>query len=306
MYSNEEQSILNICRYKCWDFLCKKNVVGIGMGYKVTKGITTNKLCIQVFVTKKYPLCQISKKNIIPNCYESIQTDVIESGYFKALQLTDRVRPVPGGYSVGPSSLPIAGSLSCVVTDKKFFYILGCNHIFTNGNLLPISTPILQPSIYDGGVLATDIVATLSKYIPLKFLSPTETPVNFADAALAKVTIPNEILPQIAILGQLSGIAFSHLGTVIQKAGRSTGYTSGIVTTLGASFVSNLPDGRKALMLNQVLCNIKVAGGDSGALALDSNNFALGQIINGSDNMAAFTPITTILNLFSVDLVISY
>ena len=60
------------------------NVVGVGIGFKERKNISTKKLCLKVYVLKKIPPGKLSKDQLIPKKLEGIETDVEEVGRLKA------------------------------------------------------------------------------------------------------------------------------------------------------------------------------------------------------------------------------
>src|SRR3712207_9100147 len=74
-----EENIAHICDCDYKYFLNKKNVVGIGLGYKVKNGFYTNQLCVQVFVSRKYSENEININDKIPSMYKGIPTDVKET-----------------------------------------------------------------------------------------------------------------------------------------------------------------------------------------------------------------------------------
>src|SRR3712207_8306530 len=115
--SKLEQNIANICNCEYTYFLNKSNVVGVGCGYKIKKGFYTNQLCIQVFVSKKYPENQLNSNDMIPLMYKGIPTDVKETGNFDACSLNVKIRPALSGYSVSANMSEIAGTLGCLVTN---------------------------------------------------------------------------------------------------------------------------------------------------------------------------------------------
>ncbi|MCD3195812.1 hypothetical protein G8S49_11680, partial [Clostridium botulinum C] len=82
--SEIEENIVNICHCDYKYFLNKRNVVGLGLGYKVKNGFHTNQLCVQVLVSRKFPENEININDKIPSMYKGIPTDVKETGYFRA------------------------------------------------------------------------------------------------------------------------------------------------------------------------------------------------------------------------------
>ncbi len=62
-------------------FLKKANVVGVGVGHKVTEGKEEeNEPCMAVFVSQKLPLSLLKDDDIIPKDIGNLKTDVIETG----------------------------------------------------------------------------------------------------------------------------------------------------------------------------------------------------------------------------------
>jgi len=67
------------------ELMNKTGVVGCSIGYKEIDGKKTDKLSIVCYVKKKKKEEELKTKNIIPEEIEGIQTDVVESGEFKAM-----------------------------------------------------------------------------------------------------------------------------------------------------------------------------------------------------------------------------
>lgn len=67
------------------ELLKKKNVVGLGIGYKETNGQETGQLSLIVMVRKKEPPSQLDARDLIPSQIEGIPVDVKEVGEIVAL-----------------------------------------------------------------------------------------------------------------------------------------------------------------------------------------------------------------------------
>jgi hypothetical protein len=67
------------------EIMAKKNVVGVGVGYRERGGLPTNELSLVVFVSKKLPAQALSAQDSIPSYIEGVPTDVKEVGTIKAL-----------------------------------------------------------------------------------------------------------------------------------------------------------------------------------------------------------------------------
>jgi hypothetical protein len=67
------------------DLLKKKNVVGVGIGYKKVEGQETGLLSLVVMVRKKEPPSQLDATDLIPAEIEGVPVDVVEVGEIVAL-----------------------------------------------------------------------------------------------------------------------------------------------------------------------------------------------------------------------------
>ena len=67
------------------ELLKKKNVVGLGIGYKEVGGQKTDQLSLVVMVRKKEPHSQQNPQDIIPPEIEGVTVDVKEVGEIVAL-----------------------------------------------------------------------------------------------------------------------------------------------------------------------------------------------------------------------------
>lgn len=296
--------IKNVCNNKYEDFLCKPNVVGVCMAYKIIGGKPTHCPCICVLVSKKLPKCQLNKSDLIPSMYDCILTDVVEVGTIEANAFTSKIRPVQFGYSIGPVGKGWAGTAGALVSDGTSQYILSNNHVLAGENTLPIGIGILQPSLIDGGVAPTDVVANLTKYVPIQFKTTTTVPTNFIDAAIAKVTSPSIFTKNIAKIGSVTGVILPTLNLAVQKSGRTTELTKGKITGLNATITVSYSGGKTALFKNQIITTAMSAAGDSGSLVLDNSRRAVGLLFAGSTTITALNPITTVLNSLAVKLVV--
>jgi hypothetical protein len=67
------------------DLLKKKNVVGLGIGYKEIEGEETGLLSLVVMVKKKESPSQLAATDLIPSQIEGVPVDVKEVGEIVAL-----------------------------------------------------------------------------------------------------------------------------------------------------------------------------------------------------------------------------
>lgn len=253
---------------------------------------------------KKIGLNYLPSDKLIPIKYKGIETDVVESGEFESLGFTDRIRPVPGGYSIGSSEVPLGGTMSCMVHHNGEYYILGCNHFLAFFNTLPLGTSIIQPSLNDHGVAPRDTVAALYKFIPLQLVTSTHSSENYVDCAIAKISNMSLVSNKIALLGAIHKIILPSLDQSVRKVGKTTGITYGYVTAFHATTRLNISTTKELIFKDQIITTAMADKGDSGSLLMDLNNNAVGMIVGGSiKSKTTVTPITTVLNSLNVELV---
>ena len=225
----------NLKEKEAW-LLEKANVVGCGIGEKIKAGLPLGRICLKVYVEKKLPLNKLAKRDIIPRTLSLIETDIEEVGKIRALQslsgFTSRYRPALGGVSLGHYRIT-AGTFGCLVKDKatQGAFILSNNHVLANSNKAQEGDSILQPAPYDGGSPPKDIIGTLERWVEIKFGKEA----NLVDAALARPKNLKLVKPEIMEIGAPIGIIKPKLGMLIQKSGRTTGYTAGKVKDISAT-----------------------------------------------------------------------
>lgn len=230
-----------------------------------------------------------------------------------------------------------AGTLGGLVEDSGGqAHILSNNHVLAQGNDLPLGTPVVQAALSDGGSGSCTpaggdpaaMVASLSAFVPIEFCKPrgriAKCNANTVDAAIAIVETCGSG-PCVISTGDILDIGplapdttAASLGMAVQKSGRTTGHTLGIVAAIDVDlYVCYAPlpadcDQAKyiALFVNQV----RVDGGgfsspgDSGSVIVecdgsegcDPNPRAVGLLFAGGVNTTYFNPIDEVLTSLSV------
>ncbi len=163
---NDARSILNEAKQQ---LLHCSNVVATGIGYKISGDKTLTEPSLICSVSKKLATVELSRKDLIPKSFDGIPTDVVASGIIRAFApQTDRLRPVPGGISIGHFDIT-AGTLGCWVKRGAETYLLSNNHVIANSNDARRGDSILQPGPIDGGERPGDVITTLAEFIPIFF-----------------------------------------------------------------------------------------------------------------------------------------
>ena len=278
------------------ELLKKANVVGVGIGEKITGGLPVGRLSLKVYVEKKIKKSRLAKSDIVPLELSQIETDVEAVGKIKPLANTARIRPAIGGVSIGHYKIT-AGTLGCLVRDKKTGrnFILSNNHVLANSNSAKKGDIIIQPGAADGGKAPEDKIANLERWVEIDFTDVG----NLVDSSLAAPVSEEVVKPEIASIGAPRGVSKAKLKMIVQKSGRTTGHTMGKIKDVSATM--KVRYGRKAAVFrNQILTTAMSQGGDSGSLVLDQKNRAVGLLFAGSDLATLCNPIQEVLKLLEV------
>lgn len=303
------------------------NVVGMGYGVKWSNGEPTGKPALLALVSQKVDKEELAAEDVIPKKIGEMPTDVLAIGEPFAGQaepievgielLARRARPASGGYSVGHRNIT-AGTIGTCVYDMvgtpgnpvgmpQHYYILSNNHVLANSNNATPGDAILQPGPFDGGVDPSDRIAALSRFIPISFDPPVPRILhrNLVDAAVAEGQF-HDLKREIHWVGHLRGWrprAQVPVGLVVHKTGRTTNYTTGRITAINATIDVNYGGGRVARFRDQILTTPMSAGGDSGSLVADRDNFAVGLLFAGSPQVTVLNQIQHVRSLLRVEIV---
>jgi hypothetical protein len=220
----------------------------------------------------------------IPAAVEGVPTDVVEARDFSIWRpippiYQRKVRPAMGGLSIGHYEIT-AGTLGCLVHDRRERYILSNNHVLANENRGSEGDPILQPGRFDGGKLERDVLARLVTYVALD-----PDGLNLVDSALAEPYRPDDVTPDVLNIGRLKGSREPRLGEEVRKSGRTSRLTRGVVEDASATIRVGYSRG-SFLFTDQMIVRGTSggfsAGGDSGAVIAGSDDKAVGLLFGGS------------------------
>jgi hypothetical protein len=285
-------------------------IQGLGLGEKISNGKVGDELALRVYVARKKPLSQVTnrvpKRVRVPELGE-FPTDVEEIGRVEAESFRERARPAMPGCGLGHPNVSV-GTFGCLVRkrgDASRLYILSNSHVLADEGVAAIDDPILQPGPADGGG-RRDRLARLSEFQPFTFSRVGY--VNFIDAAIAEVD-PGRVEEAIRILGVPPAGKGRVLrrGMQVQKVGRTTDHTVGVVRDVNYRFslnYKNADTGRRARVgfRDQVLCSRYTAGGDSGSLVMNMRGYALGLHFAGSPSTSVFSRIRDVFSALDLEL----
>jgi hypothetical protein len=167
----EIQQISELRKSNQTSLLEKRNVIGVGVGYKETSGQKTSDLSLSVLVRNKLAHQDLNTKDLVPSSIDGIPTDVVRVGKVVAYKShKDRFRPTPGGVSIGHFAIT-AGTFGAPVKDATTgeLLLLSNNHVLANSNDAHINDSIIQPGAADGGRGPQDRIANLLRFVPIRY-----------------------------------------------------------------------------------------------------------------------------------------
>jgi len=294
--------------------LAYKNVVSVGVGFKIKEGVVKREISLVFGVVKKVREEELKDIDIIPKEIDGISTDVIETGAFTAppppaglvKPRKKKYRPVKGGSSISHIESNIPGTAGGIVKLNKKKFILSTNHVAALMNEAELNDPIIQPAKADGGK-SDDIIGYLEDFT---FINFSKGVINELDAALISPVNDKMVSESIIDIGKVKGFEEADLGIQVKKSGRTTGLTSGHIIQLGVLIVIIYPGDKSAIFKDQILvigteARKFIAYGDSGSFVINpATKRVIGLAFAGSlyRNYALITPMRKIIEFFGVEI----
>lgn len=298
-----------------------QNVVGIGVGTKFVDGKETQTQCVRFYVASKIHKNALTAKELLPAEIDGIPTDVIVTGRFRMLSTASdnklKRRPIRPGTSVGFKIPPpkdnfvMAGTFGAVVSKGGKRFILSNNHVLAENGVVALGAAIFQPGLLDGGNVATDQVAKLTRFIEVK-----GTGMNKVDCAIAEILpgigVNPRHMPSVGKLNSTTPIPAAN-NMLVMKTGRTTGHTRGKIIDTAADVNVGFNDKNGNDIVGTFADQIIIvgtpspggfsAGGDSGSLIVDrSSKRATGLLFAGSDTHTVANHIADVLAALGVTL----
>jgi hypothetical protein len=248
-------------------------VTGIDIGYKYTDGKKSDVQSVRIHVVEKKDKSVLEAAEIFPTQIDGVPVDVIQAVYHPqreqvdvSLERTGRMDPIQPGISVSHPSVT-AGTLGAIVFDLTDGApcILSNWHVLVGSNAARPGDPIIQPGTADSGRAPNDTVARLERSI----LGPD------GDAAIARLTNARSVSnAQFQTNVRVTEARLPQVGEAVEKSGRTTATTRGIVDGVGRYFITYDDRGRVGIDGFKIVATIPgnpnndeiSAGGDSGSL----------------------------------------
>jgi hypothetical protein len=285
------------------------HAVGVGM----LRG--SDQYCIQVFINDADQEMWVgSGAATLPNNYRGVPLVLIEmpvagflsdaglSSFATWDQYSNGIREhqevIIGGISGANTNLTgQSGTIGYFCTRKsrlsrrREIHLLSNSHVFADLRKAKVDDGdlIMQPS--PGEPASNRPIGALVNFSALKFNGDIKEP-NHIDAAIAKLWGPHPHKPVIPLIGAVKGYVEKkeiEIGEATRKFGRTTGYTEGRIFSIYLDiWIRYDRTGQSAFFQNQFLIEPSlpkfakfVAKGDSGSLAVDGEQHAIGLIFAG-------------------------
>jgi Peptidase family S64 len=197
------------------------------------------------------------------------------------------------------SAFCCSGTLGSLVTDGTNQYILSNNHVLARSDQAIAGEDVSQPGLIDNGCRIATVVADFTGASPLG---------SNVDAAVAQLR-PGQMDSSgfIEDIGTpSSSIVNPSVGLGVAKSGRTTGFTTGSISSINASvnvqYQRGCNQGKKFTVsyTNQVVINSTTfsAGGDSGSLIVTNNasHNPVALLFAGSSSTTIGNPIGQVLS----------
>jgi hypothetical protein len=284
------------------ELLARDNVRAIGVGLRERSGKLTDELAILIYVRVAEDM---SATDRLPSEIEGFPVDVIVADFSKDTAEPhenspqagpDRKRydPLLGGISMAPSRLTnSAGTLGLMVCGNNSgenAMMLSNYHVMClKDGGYKVGDEMCQEARWDNSLGECGNCAELTRWkAGNHMLGETAYGV---DAAVANRTARGFLLSEIVEVGKLAGTEDPTVGMAVQKRGRTTGLTSGVVQSVTISAKEDFgPPIGIVIMQNQMAVKgdsgAFTAGGDSGSVYVSTTSKKVVGLHWGSDPSA--------------------
>ncbi|HJQ35003.1 MAG TPA: hypothetical protein VJ866_22830 [Pyrinomonadaceae bacterium] len=198
-----------------------------------------------------------------------------------------------------------SGTLGSLVTDGTTQYILSNNHVLARADQAVAGEDVSQPGLIDNNCAVATIVADFTTAVPLG---------QNVDCAIAQLrTGTMNSTGAIEDIGVPSSVTLvPTVGMSVAKSGRTTGFTTGTVSSVNTSVSVRYSKscgangGTAVSYTNQVVINSTTfsAGGDSGSLIVTNNSShnPVALLFAGSSTSTIGNPISEVITKLSTRL----
>lgn len=246
---------------------------------------------------------------------EQVPMNVLVTGQIEAQPHRFRMRPAPGGISVGNVRTNSAGTLGCLARGRsgdrtRRRLILSNNHVLAESNAGAFGDSIVQPGRLDGGVSPADQIAILERFVPIDFSGAP----NLVDCATGWAWPDRVQVGQVFVRNGQARIFRTGATPIpcqrellVGKSGRTTQLTQGRIIDCNAT-IRVFYGARTALFRDQItirgLGTPFSSNGDSGSLiwSWDPSRAPVGLLFAGGESFTFANKIQHVLDALDVRL----
>lgn len=255
--------------------LARDDVSGVmRSAFRYRAGAWVREDCIAVGVRQKRPLAELDESEVIPAQIRGVATDIIELNPKLATSLySEKYSVVCGGISIGNVTSESSGTLGGIFNDTVNSVDCGLTnfHVMAGPDLSVPDSYAIHPSEEDGGTMSA-----LSRIgISTRWMLD-----EWGDAAIFTLTKPSA-LSMLTSQTVLTDVVMPQVLDEVEKSGRTTGVTQGVVSGFGYVGIDYSTYGHGIIYM--YCCSIIplvdpdemiVDGGDSGAIWYDTTTGA--------------------------------
>jgi N-acetylmuramoyl-L-alanine amidase len=292
-------------RRACRRWLQSENVIGFGVGERLTMGRKTGELALRVHVSKKLPASRLGIEKIppvmrLPGIAKPVLVDVIEGALGKA-----QLAFVGDGIHLADSN--VYGTIGFVAArdNSPDLFAVTCSHVLDGTSGTSVEWAEFPPS----PAPTNPIIGTLTGFRSNLTLGPDYP--NTTDIVLTRLT-PSSVSPVVRWLGPIKGIRTTPLAKdeVVRLCGYGTsrhsssahGDCQGQVLEPHSNQTILIEGHGEVGFRDLVMCTRFTADMDSGAGVLDSDNRLVGIHMAAAPEWSAFQPISTVFDSFGLSL----
>ncbi|AQT61245.1 hypothetical protein [Cellvibrio sp. PSBB023] len=274
--------------------LSYEGVVGVGLGFRASKGTQTREPCITVFVKKKVSQDQLSKKRhrALPKFKRidrrTIKIDVVQFG---------ELQPHAGiGDDIGPMTSRLAGTIGLFARDTLSNVTVAITAMHVSG-VREVPSPVVTSIDFSTPSRLTNGSSPL-------FARLIRGTMSQIDAAKLELLNPHSTGGLIPGLGPIAGwrpLTYpGDMQTTVFMFGAVSGLTQGFITNTSMDLLSDN-------LKSTIIVNIPSEPGDSGAVLVDSQRFVLGFLVGEGNaalgrNLRIFCPAGLVFGMLGCDI----
>ncbi len=280
----------------------EERLFGIAAAQGIGIGLEGGEVVFHVFVNSK-----ANRSDDVPTNLEGVRIVRVETDDFLAQfdngpnHRTQLAGPIPAGVSTSNDNGCFAGTRGFLAFKAGQVGYITNNHVAAAGgaNLCPGSASLGEPQYHLGTfdnnctTVGTIQIGTLNSFIAFKGGRKNKVDAAFvaSNTSLISATI-------LDIGSPTSNAVNPALGMTVRKSGRTTGFTTGTISTINATVRVGYGAGCGTYTFTGqfvVTPGGFSAGGDSGSPVVDSGNNPVGLLFAGSSSSTICNPIKVVL-----------